>query len=78
MLMFTNLRKPWRNNPTFHSVTSRKKKKKNVPLTLNDIPFVVAVIVAVSGPVVDVEALDWGVVVTRRTVLDGDGEKRLS
>lgn len=45
------------------------------PLTFNHIPFVVAVIVTVCGPVVNVEALDRSVVVTRGTVLDGDGKK---
>lgn len=47
----------------------------NFPLTFNHISFVVAVIVAVCGPVVNVEALDWSVVVTRGTILDGHGKK---
>ena len=45
------------------------------PLTFHHISFVVAVIVAVRGPVVDVEALDRSVVVTRGTILHG-GELR--
>lgn len=48
------------------------------PLTFHHISFVVAVIVAVRGPVVDVEALDRSVVVTRGTILHGGeiGEKK--
>lgn len=49
--------------------------KHVAPLTFNHVPFVVAVIVTVRGPVVNVEALDRSVVVSRGTILDGDGKK---
>lgn len=45
------------------------------PLTFDHVSFVVTVIVAVGGPVIDVEALDRSVVVTRGAVLYGDGNK---
>lgn len=43
--------------------------KLTVSLTFHQVSLVVAVIVAVCGSVVDVEALDWSVVVTRRVIL---------
>lgn len=55
--------------------TDTQTSKWAFPLTFNHIPFVVAVIVAVCGPVVNVEALDRSVVVTRGTILEGNGKK---
>lgn len=45
------------------------------PLTFDDVPFVVAVVVAVRGAVIDVEALDWSVVVRGGAILDRGGKK---
>lgn len=60
-----------------HSICSGNTRTQTpilaFPLTFHHISFVVAVIVAVRGPVVDVEALDGSVVVTRGTILHGGG-----
>lgn len=65
--------------PAAHSIcggnTGAQTLKFASPLTVDHVLFVVAVIVAVRGPVVDVEALDRSVVVTRGDILDGDGKK---
>lgn len=53
----------------------RNERGTKIPLTLHDVPFVVAVVVAVGGPVVNVESLNRGVVVTRGTVLDGGSDR---
>lgn len=51
--------------------TQYVRRKLLGSLTFHHVSFVVAVIVAVRGSVVDVEALDRSVVVTRRVVLAG-------
>lgn len=60
------------NNP---DTNRRRRRRKKNPLTLHDVPFVVAVVVAVSGPVVNVESLNRGVVVARRTILHGGTQR---
>lgn len=66
-----------------HSICSGNTRTQTLilafPLTFHHISFVVAVIVAVRGPVVDVEALDGSVVVTRGTILHGgELEKKIT
>lgn len=62
-------------HPICSGNTDTQTLKPAFPLTFDHIPFVVAVIVTVCGTVVYVEALNWSVVVTRGTILDGDGKK---
>lgn len=46
-------------------------------VTFHHVPLVVAVVVAVCGPVVDVEALDGGVVVTGGAILERGWKKQI-
>lgn len=72
-----NIEEPDRNNRHLSTTQTQTEERetKIPPLTLHDVSFVVAVIVAVGGPVVNVESLNRGVVVTRGTILDGGTDR---